>query len=58
MAVLNLKNIDDNLRNQYKSICARKGITMTDDLKNYIKWAVEKNKLIGEMEGKTKKTDC
>ena len=55
MIAINIKNLDVNLRNQYKSICARKGITMTDDLKNYIKWAVENNKTIDEVEVKKTK---
>ena len=50
MGVLNIKNLNIQLRNKYKSICAEKGITMTDDIKNYIQWVVKHKKVITEKE--------
>ncbi len=50
MAIINIRNLDDTLRNEYKGICAIKGVSMTEDIINYIKWVVEHRKIITEKE--------
>jgi plasmid stability protein len=42
MAVINLRNIDDGLRNQFKAACAAKGKTITEELVRLMKEVVEK----------------
>ena len=44
MAVINILNLPDEIRNEYKAICAKKGISMREDLVRYITKTVEKAK--------------
>jgi hypothetical protein len=40
MAEIVIKNLDEDLRNKYKSNCAGRGVTMRDDLIDHIKKTV------------------
>ncbi len=42
MAILYLKSIPDNLKNQFKSVCAANGKTMTEEIIRLMKKEVEK----------------
>jgi plasmid stability protein len=42
MAVLNLRGIPDDLRNQFKATCAAKGKTMTEEFIRLMREEVEK----------------
>jgi len=43
MAVINLKNIDDEIRNQFKAVCAARGKTMTGEIVRLMKEEIEKH---------------
>ncbi len=43
LTVIHLEKIDPELRNHFKAICARKGVTMRDELIRLIEREVEKD---------------
>jgi hypothetical protein len=45
MATINLRGVPEELRNQYKALCALQGKTITDALIELIRREVEKGKL-------------
>ena len=42
MAVMTLRDVSDKLRNDFKAVCAKKGVTMKDEILRFMKEEVEK----------------
>jgi plasmid stability protein len=42
MKTIMIKNVPEQLRNEFKAICARKGSTMSAEILKFIKQVVEK----------------
>lgn len=42
VAMLFIRRIPEDLKNRYKSICAKKGVTLTDAIIQHMKEVVEK----------------
>jgi antitoxin component of RelBE/YafQ-DinJ toxin-antitoxin module len=45
MAVINLKDIPDKLRNEFKAVCALEGIAMKEAIIKFMEKAVKEGKL-------------